>query len=213
MTAPVPDLDQAQRFLQLLDPDAEAFVWQTFDDSPLKSRSLAKCWRGAPEEMAAPLARLQESGAGVFVTVNECAAGRRRAADVTRVRSLFSDLDGAPLAPVLACSLEPHIIVESSPGRFHPYWLCEGVELHQFTPLQRAIAARFGGDSAVCDLPRVMRLPGFWHQKGEPFLTRIVKINERVPYMVRACWPSSRRRRRSRAATATTAATRTSPTW
>jgi len=40
------------------------------------------------------------------------------------------------------------------------------------------LAERFAGDPLVSDLPRVMRLPGFYHQKNEPFLTHIVHINE-----------------------------------
>ena len=103
----------------------------------------------------------------MFVTINATTGGRRKAVDVERVRAVFADLDGAPLDPVLACDLEPHIVVESSPGRFHAYWIVEGLPLDQFTPVQKAIAARFGSDPIVHDLPRVMRLPGFWHQKGD----------------------------------------------
>ena len=32
------------------------------------------------------------------------------------------------------------------------------------------------------DLPRVLRLPGFIHRKGAPFLSRIVAINDIEPY-------------------------------
>ena len=103
----------------------------------------------------------------MFVTVNATTGGRRKAADVERVRAMFADLDGAPLDPVLACDLEPHVVVESRPGRFHAYWIVEGLPLDQFTPVQKAIARRFGGDPKVCDLPRVMRMPGFWHQKAD----------------------------------------------
>jgi putative DNA primase/helicase len=181
-----PDLDEARRFLELLDPDAERFVLQTFDDGPQKSRSLAKTWLGTLDELASPLARLQGGGAGVFVTINSTVGGRRRPQDVERVRAGFVDLDGAPLDPVMSCSLEPHVAVESSPGKFHAYWIVEGLALEQFTPVQKAIAQRFGGDPKVCDLPRVMRMPGFWHQKGSPFRTRIVQVNERLPYSAEA---------------------------
>ena len=42
----------------------------------------------------------------------------------------------------------------------------------QFGAVQKAIAARYGGDPSVHDLPRVVRLPGFIHRKGKPFLSR-----------------------------------------
>ena len=54
--------------------------------------------------------------------------------------------------------------------------------LDQFTQVQKAIIARFGSDPIVHDLSRVMRMPGFWHQKGTPFLSRIVQVHERMPY-------------------------------
>ena len=39
MTAPVPDLDQARRFLALLDEEAPAFTFQTATDAEPKPRS------------------------------------------------------------------------------------------------------------------------------------------------------------------------------
>lgn len=52
----------------------------------------------------------------------------------------------------------------------------------KFRPLQHALANKFGGDPSVCDLPRVMRLPGFIHQKRAPFLSRIISLEQRPPY-------------------------------
>jgi putative DNA primase/helicase len=79
--------------------------------------------------------------------------------------------------------LQPHIVIESSPGKWHAYWLVSDSPLEQFKPLQQALAQRFNGDKAVCDLPRVMRLPGFLHQKGEPVLTRIHRMaDDLTPY-------------------------------
>jgi hypothetical protein len=76
--------------------------------------------------------------------------------------------------------LQPHATVESSPGRFHAYWLVTGLPLAEFKALQLAIAERFNGDRKVHDLPRVMRLPGFLHRKGEPFLTHVTAL-QRLP--------------------------------
>jgi putative DNA primase/helicase len=168
-----PDLDQARRFLELLDSDADGFTFQTFDDSPLKRGHLAKVCHGSLEEEAARLAAWNAAGAGVFVTINATDGMGRKAANVVWVRALFCDLDGSPVEPVLQCCLRPHIVVESSPGRFHAYWRVTGLPLDRFAPVQKALAARFGGDPSVHDLSRVMRLPGFWHQKGAPSMSRI----------------------------------------
>jgi hypothetical protein len=174
-----PHLIDAQRFLKLLDPDAEHFVFQVFDDSPTKDKELGRTLFGSLDRLADILRDRQQRGAGVFVTINRCKGGKRRAEHVDLVRANFADLDGAPLDPAMACNLEPHIVVESSPGKFHSYWLVENFPLEQFGPVQKAIAARFGGDKSVHDLPRVMRLPGFWHQKGEPFLSKLVCVFRR----------------------------------
>ena len=130
---------------------------------------------GPLARLRAALQRLNDNGNGVFVTVNETDLHGRKNANVVRVRALFLDLDGSPLQPVLDEMPPAHIVVESSPGRWHVYWLIEEDGLNDETrPIaaerhraaQKYLAARFSGDIAINDLPRVMRLPGFTHGKG-----------------------------------------------
>src|SRR5208337_3041529 len=180
-----PDKAEAARFLSLLDAHATFFTFQTFDDVVLennkkrKDPKLLRALRGSLDECWDEIVRLNERGAGVFVTVNETDGKGRKGENIVRVRALFVDLDGAPSEPLLQHDPKPTIVVESSPGRFHGYWPIGGVGLEDFGGLQRALAGRLGGDPAVCDLSRVMRLPGFVHRKGEPFLTRIVREDKR----------------------------------
>jgi putative DNA primase/helicase len=175
------DINQAQRFLTLLAGD-EPLTFQTFDDGGTKNPKLARILHGNLEEHATTLSALNAQGAGVFVMVN-CGDGLgRKAANVTGIRALFVDLDGAPLEPVLAAGVEPHLTIESSTGRYHAYWLVSECAIEQFTQLQAALAAKFNSDPKVKDLPRVMRLPGFWHQKAEPYQTRILHENPALPY-------------------------------
>ncbi|MBF0321779.1 MAG: hypothetical protein HQL62_02355 [Magnetococcales bacterium] len=134
--------------------------------------------RGTLDQHGAALARLNAKGFGVFATVAATDGRGRKKSNITRVRAVFVDLDGAPLQPVLDGPLPPHIVVETSPGKWHCYWLIDFLPLEHFAFVQKALAARFGGDPVVCDLPRVMRMPGFLHQKGEPFLSRIIQANE-----------------------------------
>jgi len=158
---------QAHRFLNQLDAEAEAFTFQTFDDTQAKRRELARITHGALDDVAAELDNLQQQRAGVFVTVAATDGKGRQAHNIKRVRAVFVDLDGAPLKPVLEAGLAPHIVCESSRGRFHAYWLTDDCPLDQFERVQRALARRFGGDPSVHDLPRVMRLPGFRHFKHD----------------------------------------------
>lgn len=180
--AVTPDLSAASRFLDLL-AEGEAVTFQTFSDRG-KSGAPARILHGYLDEHAVELQRLNTAGAGVFWMVS-CGDGKgRTASNVTAVRALFVDLDGAPLAPVAACAVQPHAVVESSPGRFHAYWMVTGCDLAQFAGLQKALAAKFGGDASVHDLPRVMRLPGFVHRKGEPFVSRVLELQQIQPYAV-----------------------------
>lgn len=71
--------------------------------------------------------------------------------------------------------LVPSIVIESSPGKHHAYWIIEDIlPLNEFKPCQKALANLLGSDPKICDLPRVMRVPGFLHQKGQPFIVREV---------------------------------------
>jgi putative DNA primase/helicase len=178
-----PDPRAAQRFLDFIAEGDEGIAFQTFTDRA-NGAALAKVLIGTFDEHAAALVRLNNRGAGIFFTVNYTDGKGRKAANITGVRALWLDLDGAPIEPVVNCGLQPHCIVESSPGKWHAYWMVSGCELADFEGHQKALAARFGGDSKVCDLPRVMRLPGFLHWKGEPFRTRIVELHELQPYPI-----------------------------
>ena len=166
---------EAQRFLAALGDGTHTF--QTFADARKNAR-LARVLHGTFAEHADALQRLNARGAGVFVMVNAGDGHGRKAENVTGIRAYFADLDGAPLEPVRAAPLPPHCIVESSPDRWHAYWLVSDAPLATFKTVQQAIAVRFASDPKVCDLPRVMRLAGFLHQKGEPFESRIIELHD-----------------------------------
>jgi len=182
----VPELENSEQFLKQFTEDT-IITFQTFSD--LKDSKDSKDKGSKPRiihdkfaNVASALSKLNKHGDGVFFMVNRGDLRGRAAANVNAIRALFVDLDGAPVQQLYQCKLEPHFIIESSPGRFHGYWLVEDCPLTLFTPLQKALAKRFGGDPSVHDLPRVMRLPGFLHNKGEPFVTRVVANNCAQPY-------------------------------
>jgi len=183
----VPNLEDAQRFLRGLD-SSDAFTFQAIPEAK-DSTARPAVLHGTLDEHVAELEALNRNGAGIFVMVNagdgEIRPGARTCrtqANVTRVRALFVDLDGAPLEPVLTSEDPPDLVVATSPGRWHAYWFFNDCELHEFSHLQRCLAAHFGGDQSVCDLPRVMRLPGFWHLKSDtPFLSRLLDLDRTSP--------------------------------
>jgi hypothetical protein len=192
------DRAEAERFLQIIGRGAACFTFQTADDNVerRKADDEANALRQRPgkKPLWSPfvrvrhgtlagcfveLARLNRAGAAIYVTVNATDFRGRKAKNVVRVRSLFIDLDGNRLPTE---GPRPHVIVESSPGKWHVYWLVDGVGLDEFKAKQMALLARHGGDDCINYMNCVLRLPGFLHQKGEPHLVRIVEVNDLPPY-------------------------------
>jgi hypothetical protein len=172
VTLSLTDTQQIGLFLTLLDANAKSkpFDFRTFDDRKDRSRrDLCGNLSGTFDDKKGELRSRNAEGAGVFVVVNE---GGHTSAEITRVRAVFADTDGAPLEPIVE-ALTPHCVIATSPGKFHVYWLVDNdFPLDRFTPIQKAIARKFGTDGKVCDLSRVMRLPGFAHQKSDPFMVK-----------------------------------------
>lgn len=170
-----PDISITEKFFIAMGIfDDEEITFQTFDDSEKKDSRLARILHGSFGRCSNRLIELNQRGAGIFWTVNETNLKGRKAENVTRIRAVFVDLDGAPLDPVLKCPCPPNVVVESSPGRYHCYWLVSDCSIDDFVPIQKALIRQFNGDPACFDLPRVMRLPGFIHQKHEPAISVII---------------------------------------
>ncbi len=171
----------AARFLDAL--GAGPFLFQTYPDRACDKRGLILSKLGTLGQWGKMLATANARGAAVAVLVNVNDGSRHRKVDNIRsVRALFVDLDHAPLEPVLAGPLAPHIVTETSPGRHHAFWRVADCPLADFVRLQRALCKRFAGDPTITDVTRCVRLPGFWHHKGEPFLSRIVGVRDALPY-------------------------------
>jgi hypothetical protein len=174
-------LDMARAYLQALDPLSTEFTFQTFPEAPGAPRSLARVFHKKFEDIAPKLVELNQQGAGVFVMLNagdgiehDGRATCRTNANVLRVRVAYLDLDGAPVEPVINSPVPPAILIESSPGRYQAIWPVSDCTLEEFGSRQVALARRFGGDESVKDLARVARIPGFYHQKAAPFMSRLL---------------------------------------
>lgn len=178
------DLNMANRFLTHLTQIAESdeFTFQVFPEGALRGeKAYAMVLHGSLANQASNLIAKNRAGCGIYVTINHTDGKGRKQENILKVIALFVDLDGSPLAPVLQSPIEPHIVVESSPGRFHVYWIVEDVLLEEFSIIQKALAKKFAGDPAVNDVSRVMRLPGFYHLKNAPQQTKIIFESCQLP--------------------------------
>jgi hypothetical protein len=176
--------NNAEVLLDLLAP-GEPVTFQTFGQGNAKGKKgLTRTAHGTIGEHWRLLTDLNERGAAVCWMVNASDLKGRKLKNVQYIRALFVDLDGSPLGPVTQSPLQPHVIVESSPGRWHAYWRVADCPLSQFPPYQRLLAAYFNGDDSASDLTRVLRLPGFNHEKTAPFRSHIVTLNDVAPYVL-----------------------------
>jgi putative DNA primase/helicase len=206
---------QAEPFLAALTscPPEEALyqplTFQVFTDHAPKPDPdpLADILFGCLDDMAEKLERLNDQGAGIFVSVNVTTGGRKKT-NVRALRGWHTDLDlkdatepfelgHLPLAPT---------IVVKTPGGWHLYWLTEAPmpcedkdrrDEHEAELKAICVALKpYGADKRTCDVTRVLRLPGYFHKKGEPRLVELVtasgprytreQIREAFPLEVKA---------------------------
>ena len=187
-----PDLTQANRFLRLLDPDAGAFTFQTIPEAP-SAKGSATVLHGTLDEVADRLVKLNRRGHGIFVATQRMDGNGRRADNLERIRCHWLDVDGRAgqklprrwrhetkrgLCP-------PPIIVETSPGSYHVWWpLKDEPDRQMWAGVQRRLLKDMKSDPAGnTDVSKVLRLPGFLHQKTEPHLVRMV-VSGRGRYSV-----------------------------
>jgi hypothetical protein len=209
-THPRVDVDTARRFLELLDPDQERFIFAAGDDNSDRVdrlRAEAKELGRAPPTLwthkCGTLKRLlswleprQADGWGVFVTVQAMKGARRCKDQLKHVRVVFLEWDRP--GPMPAFPIPPSIVVQSSDGRWHVYWLVDpehGITPNDFDAIMDRLV-ELGGDPSARDRARVLRLPGSCHLKRAPQRVRIVEAQARATRAT-SCWRRFRRRHAS----------------
>ena len=175
------DISLAIKFLQLLDTRAAGcFTYQTFHDTEAKDKdpSLA---RVIPGPARSQLLDLHERGAGIYVTVNETDDKAVRCnGNISRIRAVWREADAADLPEL---PIEPSLIVETSPGHAHEYflvaddWPTDDQGRADFAAVMERMVETYKSDKNAKDLARVLRVPGFLHRKHEPHLVHISKPN------------------------------------
>lgn len=157
-------------------------TFQVFDDvEHRRDPRMAKTLHGSLASLADELERRNLGGAGIFITVNETDVAGRRKENISSLRAWWADLDGAAAQGIFqieASPMPPSLVVRSGHG-VHLYWsteqslTCAGDDARQRAHEEelkciRLAFAPYGADPAVCEVARVMRLPGFFNRKREP---------------------------------------------
>ena len=180
------DLDAARRFLAALDPSTDRFNITTLPDGPAhrQTAGLMTSRFARIDDIADDLALLNCRAATVCVTANRTDGHGRKTENIAGIRCVFADWDdGLPVR----LPLEPTVIVETSPGRAQAWWLIalgDPMELTTFASIMYRLVADYGADPQAKDAARILRIPGFLHQKNpeEPFLVSPNLVADHEPF-------------------------------
>jgi hypothetical protein len=110
---------------------------------------------------------LEKSAEGreVYFCCHLLTEARRVKENAAEVHALWGDLDGAPIPNG---ELKPTAVVESSPGRFHPYWrLTDPIPPETAEQLNKRLAHKIGADPSGFDRTQLLRVPGTHNHKYE----------------------------------------------
>lgn len=200
--------EQARLFIDLINPSGPrcfrmlaSKASKNKDGKPFNRIFAPKKWQSRQHGQSVYdfLKSYNERGLAVYMTVNpvarEYAKGNRFSGvgnqHIVGVNALFLDFDqphAISLGAIDAMTLPPSIVVETSPGKYHCYWLLESnnvISVAEFTAFQSALQDKFielQPDVSIKDLARIMRVPGFIHSpevgKNEgKFISRLVRTN------------------------------------
>lgn len=204
------DIEQSFRFLRLLDPDQEQFCFQLFKKLPGKDFQKPPIY-GTLASFEESFALSQASRWNVTVTLAETFGSQRGLGDINRLRVAYLDFDSKlidqdvkyrggtvrvkplDIEKMTSSKFPPHLIVESSPGNYHAYWMLATAPIGRteaeiesaadsFRELQSNIAQYYGGDPGITAINQCVRLPGWWRFKdddqAEPSFVHIAWIDE-----------------------------------
>ncbi|MDE0165214.1 MAG: DNA-primase RepB domain-containing protein [Bryobacterales bacterium] len=163
--------------------DLVALVLVSRDEEKKTQQRIWNAGKAASQQVMKWLRYSNTHGYDIYIGMNPLRPGSRtrNKEDVEEVRRVYADLDEdgpSKLKEVLQDGFSGKIpsasyIINTSPDRYQLIW---NVKPGSFTPkeaeaLMRGIAVRYGGDRAVTDVSRVLRLPGFKHRGKNTWIT------------------------------------------
>lgn len=120
----------------------------------------------------------------------------RHDGNVTRLNACFADFDHGSkerqLSIIESMPVPYSLLIESKRG-FHAYWMLSAPSAPPSAPqpfepetlslwrrVQTTIATKYGADKNCSNPSRLMRMPGSYHVKGDPYLVEIRQANDKI---------------------------------
>ena len=138
------------------------------------------------DQILAQLHSQNKQNYGVFFCVNEIDREqdpqRQRTSKMLKsIRAVWADDDEVRTEPRSDFPIFPNAIVETSKGKYHYYWLTTTENIEQWGSVMNGIALNYNTDGNAKDLVRVLRVPGFLHNKHDAFKS-IAYLGSKDPY-------------------------------
>lgn len=159
-------------------------TFQTFSDAGHSGHDpVASIFHGTVRDHWPRIVELQARGAGVFIAVNRTDGQGRKRANIVESCAIWADIDKPTASNSLP--IDPHIVVESSPGKQHKYWRTTAPSDEAHDAVMNRLALDHDADKSATDFARVLRLPGTLHQKdpAHPHLVTLSHVSSREPYI------------------------------
>lgn len=150
------------------DPDTVSMSFRAIHDTD--DAVPAQKFEGTIAQLWSTLCSWNDNGYGIFANINEMDGQGHLLVNVRSIRAHIIDLDNVSAQQnyELACKSQPApaFAVQSSPGRYHVYWLVQSYRDNDYyQTIQRKLRQVFDGDRSVIDPTRVLRLPGTHNHK------------------------------------------------
>lgn len=168
--------EHSEAFLAALDGIDTVYDFRAMHDRDKGAH--AKTWRGRFRDIELELRAANAAGYGIHIMINPTDGLGRLLANVTACRAQLLDLDGVDamqqLSRVMAHSVPPHMIVNTSPNKFQLWFkVIPHGDRELFSANQKRLIGAFNGDSQFIDAAHTARLPGFYHHKAAPHLVTV----------------------------------------
>lgn len=134
------------------------------------------------ENIIPTLEKFNQNDYGIFFVVN---GGSQSNKDVKQAKAQFMEIDHFSIEEqmhaISSFPLPPSLIVRTRKS-LHTYWLLDNGDIKKFRNIQERLIQYFGSDNLIKNESRVMRLPGFYHNKSDPFMVEIIKFDKELRY-------------------------------
>ena len=136
-------------------------------DIPVQPKTLA------PKNVLKNFGPMNQGGDfGLFFLVNESNHPiKRTLSNITRCRAIWVEDDKTgSKRKNKDWPIPPNIIVNSSPNKYHYYWLTDTTNTDEHQRVMQMLVNDYNCDPNARDISRIMRIPGTYHLKKDKFM-------------------------------------------